>query len=188
DWSSDVCSSDLITVKRSARSRKRRHLTMRCTGRRPRLSSVLHRGQHGRQALAPVSLIVRRHMLPRAMLLFAFLPAMVFGSDFTPGENLITPFEPSVYDGYTEYIKKESGYTSYLWQSDEHGFDDHYVVNVVKGKRDSLRTFRSSQDAPGKRSCKGFKSEVLVGRSRNGYLAELWQTTCELKEMRITTI
>jgi hypothetical protein len=127
-------------------------------------------------------------MLRRAMLLFAFLPAMVFGSDFTPGENLITPFEPSVYDGYTEYIKKESGYTSYLWQSDEHGFDDHYVVNVVKGKRDSVRTFRDSQDEPGKRSCKRFKSEMLFSRSRNGYPAELWQTTCELKEMRITTI
>jgi len=38
------------------------HLTNRCTGRRTRLSSVLHREQHGRQALAPVSLVVRLHV------------------------------------------------------------------------------------------------------------------------------
>ena len=127
-------------------------------------------------------------MRRRGILLAMGLPSIILGADFALGENLLTPYEPSMFEGDTQYVKEEHGYTSNLWQSDERGFADHYVVNIVQVPRDDVGAFRGSQDKPGRSSCDSFSSETLDSDNRNGYSAEMWKTKCEVREIAITTI
>jgi hypothetical protein len=85
---------------------------MRCTGRRPRLSSVLHCEQHGRQALAPVSLDVRRPRMRITLLCLAVLSAV-----FVASCTIATEVE--LFNNTGEIVKLRIGNETTLLNPDE---------------------------------------------------------------------
>jgi hypothetical protein len=98
-------------------------------------------------------------------------------ADWFPGENLLTPFIPST-DEWEALEKKEDGFYARLWQRKGAGFSDSYSVSVIRGREDKLYEFRKIQDAPGKKGCETFESEILNESPTNGYSRLMWRTRC----------
>ncbi len=110
--------------------------------------------------------------------LFVIPPAQ---ARWYPGENLVTSFIPSS-EEWEAFERKEDRLYTRLWQRKGHGFSDSYAVSVVPGVEDKLSTSRETLDAPGKKSCETFESEVLNESPTNGYSRLMWRTRCSGKD------
>ncbi len=93
-----------------------------------------------------------------------------------PGENLVAPVFSTA--GWDVLKRDEGAYTSTLWERKEAGLDDSFVVDVLDGYNEQLAAFREEQDAPGKKACKSFDSEVLEHSPTRGYPRIVWRTRC----------
>lgn len=128
--------------------------------------------------------------MKRAALFFLLFPLVVIPlaqADWFPGENLLTSFIPST-EEWEALEKKEEGLYTRLWQKKGADLSDSYSVSVILGLEEKLSEFRDNQDAPGKKSCVIFESEVLDQSPVNGYSRLMWRTRCGGKNGFVASI
>jgi hypothetical protein len=120
------------------------------------------------------------------------IPSLVIADDLEQGENLITEFGPtfSDYGNYQPFSMKEHDTRFTIWKSVEHGFSDHYAVNIgiIEKTTRTLNSFKESQDQPAQRTCKVHTSSPAEKMVINGYDAINWKSTCELDDLTITSV
>jgi hypothetical protein len=127
--------------------------------------------------------------MKKSTLLFLLSPFFVIplAQAWFPGENLLTPFMPAS-EEWEAFEKNEEGFQSRLWQRKGAGLSDSYAISVFSGVEKKLSEFRESQDAPGEKHCKTFKSDVLDESPTNGYSRLMWRTRCAGKDGFVASI
>lgn len=123
-------------------------------------------------------------MKKRAFLVMnLFLAQASCATEWNFAENLLV--EPPPQEEYDIYVKSEDGWNSTLWQSKTNGSADTFTVNVFSDMEMSPQDYREIQDKPGREACEKFETTVTDRSKVNGYSSLIWETTCEIGNVKI---
>lgn len=111
---------------------------------------------------------------------------MVQASEWFEGENLLTGYVPTE-DKWDAFAKSTPGFKSHMWKNKSNE-RDVYVVSMLANYTKSLEAFRELQDAPGRKNCDDFQSELLSEERVNGYPRLMWQTQCTRSDGTMASI
>lgn len=103
-------------------------------------------------------------------------------SDWHPGENLVTPFQPDSSE-WTAYRKEVAGLKSRMWRKESEP-QEMYAVSLISDADFTLEGFRERQDASGWEHCASFSSDIVSEEDVNGYPQLTWQTLCNRSDGR----